>query len=407
MPNLFCCSSIQPYRPQRLDHERKFDKFMQWAKFSSAEPNDGSSFLASADYVVQLVKQVSYGPQESVRYFTTANDGIGFAEVNEKDLIAANFEKLNSYKNFKCIGHDKFFEVNLYQKNPFNTHHWRANIARPATDIDLVHRQKKEKSAQVIKSEDMKQQDHNADAERGTSSGSGLPDPTSQAHEAISQVNIPALKSVLRFLLPTVKINLGPNPLLSLLFLDWANTELSLGLEIEGLWDSELNSANVVTFLYNYIKLYAGNSSTCKVVEEFENENVAGLAISCADILKKDKIHGRRRFQEIVIHIFEICSRSDWVPKCQEGILLMFTAAPDEHLIKLGRRKEDEYEDTCIKMTSSADRDAGGNDHYNQYDYNDEYDYPNSDDYEASYSDFDKDLTACDKECGYCGRCPY
>jgi hypothetical protein len=41
------------------------------------------------------------------------------------------------YKNFKCASHNKFFELNLYQKDPVNRHHWRANIARPAADIDL------------------------------------------------------------------------------------------------------------------------------------------------------------------------------------------------------------------------------------------------------------------------------
>jgi hypothetical protein len=49
------------------------------------------------------------------------------------------------YKNFKCDAHNKFFEVNLYQKNPINRHHWRANLARPSTDIDLSLRQKAEK----------------------------------------------------------------------------------------------------------------------------------------------------------------------------------------------------------------------------------------------------------------------
>jgi hypothetical protein len=41
------------------------------------------------------------------------------------------------YKNFKCTAHNKFFELNLYQKDPVNRHHWRANIARPSTEIDL------------------------------------------------------------------------------------------------------------------------------------------------------------------------------------------------------------------------------------------------------------------------------
>lgn len=42
-----------------------------------------------------------------------------------------------SYKNFRCAEHDKFFEVNLYQKDPMNKHHWRSDLARPATLIDL------------------------------------------------------------------------------------------------------------------------------------------------------------------------------------------------------------------------------------------------------------------------------
>lgn len=73
---------------------------MQWAKSTSEEPDDGSLIIANADYVVQLVKQANYGPQESVRYFTTTNDGAEFAEVNENELIAANFEKLNSYVDY-------------------------------------------------------------------------------------------------------------------------------------------------------------------------------------------------------------------------------------------------------------------------------------------------------------------
>ncbi|PNP49969.1 hypothetical protein THARTR1_09300 [Trichoderma harzianum] len=387
MPNLFCCSSIRPYRPKRLDHERKFDNFMQWAKSASAEPDDDSSFL-------------------SVRYFATVNDGVEFAEVGESDLIAANFEKLNSYKNFKCTAHDKFFEVNLYQENPINRHHWRANIARPATDIDLVYRQKKEKekekSTQAIKVEDTKQGDRDDEPEHDDSSGSGVPGSPSQVNKAASQLNIPALKSVLRYLLPKVKTNLGSNPLLSLLALDWANNELSLGLEIEDLWISELKKDNIVAFLRSFVKLSAPDSTTYKVVVEIKD--AVGLAIHRAGLLTKEKIHGRSKFQEIINHILALCSASDWVSKCREGILRMFTEAPDERLLELGQRKEDAYQNTYIKMTSRADREVDDNDDYNQYDYSDDYDY---NPYEASSPDSDKDLTACDKECGYCGKCSY
>lgn len=41
------------------------------------------------------------------------------------------------YKNFKCSVHNRFFEINVYQKDPVNEHHWRANVARPAGEIDL------------------------------------------------------------------------------------------------------------------------------------------------------------------------------------------------------------------------------------------------------------------------------
>lgn len=42
-----------------------------------------------------------------------------------------------SFKNFKCSQHNKFFEVNLYQVDPHNKHHWRSDIARPGSEIDI------------------------------------------------------------------------------------------------------------------------------------------------------------------------------------------------------------------------------------------------------------------------------
>ncbi|KAH6715605.1 hypothetical protein BKA61DRAFT_428306, partial [Leptodontidium sp. MPI-SDFR-AT-0119] len=85
------------------------------------------------------IYQINFGALEGKRYseLNEASVAEGFKEVTEKQLIDANFEKLNSYKNFKCTVHNKFFELNLYRKNPVNKHHWRANIARPASNIDL------------------------------------------------------------------------------------------------------------------------------------------------------------------------------------------------------------------------------------------------------------------------------
>lgn len=96
---IFCCSSISPYRPRRLDHEAKFTAFTRWAHLQkpSAVLDDGSaSIIDSAPYAVQLVRQINYGPQESIRYFVPAGDGSNFLEAAEDDLVKSNFEKLNS-----------------------------------------------------------------------------------------------------------------------------------------------------------------------------------------------------------------------------------------------------------------------------------------------------------------------
>lgn len=98
MSAIFCCSSISPYRPRQLDHEPKFKSFVYWAGLQTTAlvPLDGS-FVSSAPYAIQLVKQVNYGPKESTRYFFPASNGSDYAESTENDLLASNFEKVNSY----------------------------------------------------------------------------------------------------------------------------------------------------------------------------------------------------------------------------------------------------------------------------------------------------------------------
>ncbi|KAK8028479.1 hypothetical protein PG991_005535 [Apiospora marii] len=144
MTSIFCCGSIAAYRPQYLLHQAKFDTFIAWASYpktSAPKSNNDEKPDMAGDpqiFAIQLVQQVNYGPLESKRYFVPiAHEPNGFVEVTEDDLIQANFKKLNSYKNYKCEVHDKFFELNVYQKDPVNKHHWRANIARPASSIDL------------------------------------------------------------------------------------------------------------------------------------------------------------------------------------------------------------------------------------------------------------------------------
>ena len=168
---IFCCESVKPYRPAHLLHEAKFTSFMEWAKFprtserATVEGGKVDLVELKPPYVIQLVRQINYGAIEAKRFFVPVGVQDGqvqdFSEVSEEDLIRANFQKLNSsvsistppaaagmdplanqfhddsYKNFKCEGHNKFLEVNVYQKDPANKHHWRVNIARPGSEIDL------------------------------------------------------------------------------------------------------------------------------------------------------------------------------------------------------------------------------------------------------------------------------
>ncbi|KAF2132982.1 hypothetical protein P153DRAFT_393922 [Dothidotthia symphoricarpi CBS 119687] len=138
MSSIYCCSDIRGYRNATLSHESKFSAFTAWSNFpkeSSVTTFDVVLSDNQATFAIQVVKQVNFGPLESKRYFV--RDGEIFVEVKEKWLIDANFQKLNTYKNFKCAAHNKFFELNVYQKDPVNKHHWRADIARPAAEIDL------------------------------------------------------------------------------------------------------------------------------------------------------------------------------------------------------------------------------------------------------------------------------
>ncbi|QDS70118.1 hypothetical protein FKW77_005327 [Venturia effusa] len=143
MTSLFCCRNTEPYKPRILSHEPKFSSFLEYATFPRESSIQHEKKPADLDYpfVIQLVQQVNHGPLESKRYFMADRNNQVFpnffVEITEADLVEANYMKLNAYKNYKCTHHNKFFEVNIYQKDPVNTHHWRSDIARPGTEIDL------------------------------------------------------------------------------------------------------------------------------------------------------------------------------------------------------------------------------------------------------------------------------
>jgi hypothetical protein len=70
---------------------------MSWGRDNCAPAQKTDEDLDKAQYVIQLVRQVNYGPIEFKRYFARM-EGTAFVEVSERDLIAGNFKKLNTYR---------------------------------------------------------------------------------------------------------------------------------------------------------------------------------------------------------------------------------------------------------------------------------------------------------------------
>lgn len=129
---VFCCSSYRPYLPTHTDEENKFDTFLSWVQ------GRGPSNLSDGqNYVIQAVKQINCGPVEEIRYYWRTTGG--FEEVTEEFVRSRALKKKNTYKNFKCTVHNKIFEINLYQENPFSKHTWRRNPIRPASTIDISY----------------------------------------------------------------------------------------------------------------------------------------------------------------------------------------------------------------------------------------------------------------------------
>jgi len=101
MAPIFCCTQIIPFKPARTDHDAKFTTLLSWAKGADTVPDVDDNIMNlledNTSFVIQVVRQVNYGPLEFKRYFIKAEAGDEFLEITEKALIDANFEKLNSY----------------------------------------------------------------------------------------------------------------------------------------------------------------------------------------------------------------------------------------------------------------------------------------------------------------------
>ncbi|KAI1148028.1 hypothetical protein F4825DRAFT_435465 [Nemania diffusa] len=390
MPSILCCSSINPYRPKKLDHEPKFNSFMSWAKSDPTEPANGSSIVSSAPYVVQLVRQINYGRRESIRYFIPDTNSSAFLKATEQDLIQANFEKLNSFKNFRCAEHNKFFEVNLYQKDPVNTHHWRANMARPAGDIDLEH------AASLP-------EPHNPPSTSHQPSEVELQEISSAQLSANSSTNLSTLKPILRFLLAETGAGLGSNSLMSLLCLDWVNRELDLDLDYGNVWEDKLTSSNISIFLHLCI-----DPSDIDMVDITELEDLVVHEMDSIDAPNDQQALGRAKLEIIVNRVLDSNRSARWVSRYGDRIRHALTSGPNEELLVSCMRKDGKTPANQLReITFESDaRRPYIRERFFVDDHND--DYERSYDYD-SWRDSGEapDYAACDRECGYCGKCDY
>ncbi|KAH8746886.1 hypothetical protein BGZ57DRAFT_1011139 [Hyaloscypha finlandica] len=388
MSAIFCCLSISPYRPRHVG-----------SSTTRLTLGDSSSLVSSAPYAIQLVRQINYGPQESIRYFVPASNG--FAEATENDLLNSNFHKVNSYKNYRCERHNKFFEINLYQKNPTNTHHWRATLARPSRDIDLAYRGKED----GIKEKPSDQEENQEPPSSEIQGVASFPKPHSSlsktvqeanevARQAIQSANQPdmaTLKRVLRFLLPTVGRSLGSSRLLSLLSLDWANAELGLGLEFEDIWKAELTSSNIIIFVCD-----------CVIGDLPPHVTI--------DLAEVEDLPGKVRFHEIVYRVLESGRMLlYWVATYGDSITRVFTSGPSYELLERCQHGYDHLEQDRSNRNAEE-----GHEVQSEQDNEEIASWVRRDvcdDYDLDYDDYNnkngyvpmKDFTACDQECGYVG----
>jgi len=138
MSNILVALDLVPYKNIRTDHEGKFSNFLV---FMGRPELAKSSQLDRSAYAIQLVSQVDRGAVLSKRYFVSAAlcgeaESVEFKEVNESEIAALGLEKCNSFKNFKSRSENRFYEINIYQRNAGSNRRIQVNAERPG-DIDL------------------------------------------------------------------------------------------------------------------------------------------------------------------------------------------------------------------------------------------------------------------------------
>jgi hypothetical protein len=169
-------------------------------------------------------------------------------------------------------------------------------------------------------------------------------------NESTSQPDIAILKNQLRFLLPTVGTGLGSHRILSLMALDWINKELALGLDFEPLWDVELDSSNIIIFLYDCFEM-----SVDATVSLSQVEDLLIPAIRHFELIGGRRIPGRDRLQGIVDYILDRNPTVDWVIRYGADVGHVL-ASPPPHEQLLGRCRHLQQDEQSDRIEAARDK---------------------------------------------------
>ncbi|KAI0789185.1 hypothetical protein C8Q75DRAFT_766887 [Abortiporus biennis] len=69
MSTLFCCTAREQYKPRTVVHELTLNSFVGWSKFPKQSICESDELNQNVDYVIELLRQIDFGPEESRRYF--------------------------------------------------------------------------------------------------------------------------------------------------------------------------------------------------------------------------------------------------------------------------------------------------------------------------------------------------
>lgn len=157
---------------------------------------------------------------------------------------------------------------------------------------------------------------------------------------ATERIDVAALTTALRFVLPAVGTDLGSSRLLSLLCLDWINKELNLNLELATLWRTELTTSNIILFFCDCFELSPDSEVDLGEVE-------ASVVPAMREFKPSlwEQVQGPVRLQAFVTRVLDSGRAVDWVSKYGCNIAHVLTTIPNAQVLERCLRRNKEFQD--------------------------------------------------------------